>query len=283
MSLCSVKSGESVFKEGDMGNYFYVLKEGTVDLFVGESRIKQLEKGESFGELALLYGAPRSASITAVTDCLFWVLERKNFKKIVDHINHINLEENKQFVQTVSILSFIEKDQKTTLCSNLIKETYEEGATIIKEGNIANCLYIVKEGEVNCVSKGKTMITLKRGDYFGEKAVLLDSTRTMDVVAKSNCICYSISVETLKLMVGDKYKEVLYLNFIKSAFGNSKFLKKFQVKSIEAIYSCFTVKNYSRRELVVPTGHVLSSKIIVIIEGNLINVNNICLILHRIH
>jgi signal-transduction protein with cAMP-binding, CBS, and nucleotidyltransferase domain len=119
------------------------------------------------------------------------------------------------------------------------------------------------------------MITLKKGDYFGEKAILLDTTRSMDVIAKSKCICYSISIETLKQMVGDKYRDVLYLNFIKSSFGHSKFLKKFQQKSIEDIFSCFSVKNYSRRELVLPIGHVLGSKIIVIIEGNLINVYNI--------
>jgi cGMP-dependent protein kinase len=272
MSLCGVKSGQTVIKEGEIGNFFYILKEGIVDLYIDGNKIKQLEKGESFGELALLHGAPRSATIVAVTDCLFWVLERKNFKKIVDHINQLNYEENKHFVQSISILSNIDNDQKSILCSNLIKEIYEEGAVIVKEGDKANCLYIIKEGEVSCVFRGKVIVTLKKGDYFGEKAILIDSTRTMDVVAKTKCVCYSISIETLKQMVGEKYRDVLYLNFIKSAFSQSRYLKKFQPKLIEAIFSCFSVVNFGKRDVVVPAGHVLGSKIIVVIEGNLINV-----------
>lgn len=272
MSLCSVKANETIFKEGSIGNFFYILKEGTVELFINGKSIKNLEKGESFGELALLHGAPRSATIVANTECLFWVLERKNFKKIVDHINQLNYEENKQFVHSISILSHIENDQKSILCQNLIKEIYEEGSVIVKEGDDANCLYIIKEGEVNCVFKGKVVVTLRKGDYFGEKAILTDSTRTMDVVAKTKCTCYSISVETLKQMVGEKYRDVLYLNFIKTAFSSSKYLKKFQPKCIESIYPCFKIKNYGKREVVVPAGHVIGSKIIVIIEGNLVNV-----------
>jgi CRP-like cAMP-binding protein len=272
MSLCSIKSGEVVFKEGSIGNFFYILKEGSVELVIDGKSIKQLQKGESFGELALLHGAPRSATIITLTDCLFWVLERRNFKKIVDHINHLNYEENKQFVHSISILSHIENDQKSILCQNLIKETYEEGTIIVKEGDKANCLYIIKEGEVNCVFKGKVVVTLRKGDYFGEKAILIDSTRTMDVVAKTKCVCFSISVETLKHMVGEKYRDVLYLNFIKTAFSNSRYLKKFQPKLIESIYSCFNVVNFGKREVVVPAGHLIGSKIIVIIEGNLINV-----------
>jgi cAMP-dependent protein kinase regulator len=272
MSLCSVNSGDTVIKEGGIGNFFYILKEGTVNLYIEGKLIKQILKGESFGELALLHGAPRSATIVASADCLFWVLERKNFKKIVDHINTLHFEENKQFVQSISILSNIENDQKTILCSNLIKEIYEEGTLIVKEGDQANCLYIVKDGEVNCVFRGKIIVTLKKGDYFGEKAILIDSTRTMDVVAKTKCVCYSISIETLKQMCGEKYRDVLYMNFIKSAFTQSKYLKKFQPKLVESIYECFSVVNYGKREVVVPTGHVLGSKIIVVIEGNLINV-----------
>jgi hypothetical protein len=143
---------------------------------------------------------------------------------------------------------------------------------LIVEGETASCLYIVKEGEVDCVSKGKVIRTLVKGDHFGERSILLDSTRTMDVIAKTKCVCYSISVETLKTMVGDKYRDVLYLNFIKSSFATSKFFNKFNLKLLETAYECFHALNFSKNQITFPAGYLKSSSVVVIIEGSLVNV-----------
>ena len=77
------------------------------------------------------------------------------------------------------------------------------------ENDVANCLYIIKEGEVECIIKGKCVRILKKGDYFGEKSLLLESTRTIDVIVGTPCICLSISVETFKAISGESYKDVL--------------------------------------------------------------------------
>jgi len=72
-------------------------------------------------------------------------------------------------------------------------------------------------------------------------------------------------------MVGEKYKDVLYLNMIKMAFSKSETLKKINNKLIENTFPLFNVKNYSKGEVVLKTGFNINSKIIIIIEGNLIN------------
>jgi hypothetical protein len=95
----------------------------------------------------------------------------------------------------------------------------------------------------------------------------------MDVLAKTKCICYSISVETLKTMVGEKYRDVLYLNFIKSSFSTSKSFKKFNLKLLENAYECFNAINFAKDQVVYPAGHLISSKLVIIIEGNLVNVS----------
>ena len=104
MSLCTVDAGTIVFKQGSIGTFFYILKDGSLDLFINDNLIKTIKAGESFGELALLHRSPRSGTIKAVQFCEFWVLERKNFRKIVDFINEMNFEENKKFVQSIPIL-----------------------------------------------------------------------------------------------------------------------------------------------------------------------------------
>lgn len=275
MTLCFVPAESMIFTQGEPGNFFYILKEGKVDVLVDGNVVKSLRSGENFGELALLHGAARSASVKAISDCYLWVLERKNFRKIIDHINQINFEENKKFIQSIPILANLEIDQKALLCSNLIKEVFEEGSIIVKEGELASCIYIVKEGEVDCISKGKVVRTLHKGDHFGERAILIDCTRTLDVVAKTKCVCYAVSVDTLRSMVGEQFRSALYLNFIKSSFSTSKFFQKFNLKLLDKIFEHFKAVNLASNQVAYPEGHLIFSKFVVIIDGSLIKVDEI--------
>ena len=118
---------------------------------------------------------------------------------------------------------------------------------------------------------GRLIRVLKKGDHFGEKSILLESTRTLDVIAKTNCVLYCISIDTLVSMVGERYKDVLYLNIIKTAFAKSKTFGKFNPKLIENAFECFKVKNFLKGDTVLKQGHITSSKFIIIIEGSLLN------------
>ena len=270
MSLCFVPEGSTIFKQGMIGTYFYILQKGKVELLINDKSVKTLSTGENFGELALLHGAPRSGTIKAVTDCYLWVLERKNFKKIVDHITQSQFNENKKFIQSTPILSCLDINEKNILCSNLYKVSFEPGEYIVKEGEQADCLYIIKEGEVECSKKGKVIRILKQGDNFGERGILIDSNRTLDVISKTQSICYSVSIATFKLMLGDNFREMLYLNFIKTAFANSKLFKKLNTKLFEGkVFKLFSPVNLSN-SVAFEKGYDPSSKIVVIVDGNLV-------------
>lgn len=93
-----------LFEQNGIGNYFYILKEGSVELIINKKTVKKLGESESFGELALLYQAPRSASVKTLERCVMWVLERKTFRRIVDKLNRMNYDENLKFVSSISIL-----------------------------------------------------------------------------------------------------------------------------------------------------------------------------------
>lgn len=84
-----VKSGEVVIREGDQGDCMYVLEQGSLKctkVFPGNAQpthLKTYVPGEGFGELALLYNAPRAATITADADSILWKLDRDTFNNIV--------------------------------------------------------------------------------------------------------------------------------------------------------------------------------------------------------
>lgn len=272
MSLCSVPAETYIFKQNTIGDYFYIIKSGKVEIRINDKVNKYLDAGESFGELALLHGSSRSASIKSLTDCLLWTLERKNFRKIIDHINYINYEDNKKFIYSVPILNALGEDLKSILCSNLIREVYEEGTIIIKEGEVASCLYIVKDGEIECDKNSDCVRILKKGEYFGEKSILLDCVRTCDVIAKTKCVLYSISLNTFKELGGENFRDLILLNFIKGAFTSSKCFYKFNLRLLEEAFECFKLVNYNKNDVVAESGYMVSSKLIIVIEGALINV-----------
>ena len=83
-------AGQTVITEGEAGSVLYVVEEGQLDcsklLDPSASEptfLKTYQPGDSFGELALLYNAPRAATIVAKTDAHLWQLDRNTFNHIV--------------------------------------------------------------------------------------------------------------------------------------------------------------------------------------------------------
>jgi cAMP-dependent protein kinase regulator len=85
----SGKGGEAIITEGEQGDCMFVLESGALDctkVFAGNSEptfLKEYKPGEGFGELALLYNAPRAATITSKNDYVCWKLDRDTFNNIV--------------------------------------------------------------------------------------------------------------------------------------------------------------------------------------------------------
>ncbi len=273
MFLCSVAKDQVIFEQGSIGNFFYIIVKGEVDVKVNGNYVKTMTQGDSFGELALLHGAPRSATIIAKEETLFWCLGRVSFKKVITQISNLTFEENKKFIDSLPMLSALETKDKTILCSNLMKETYEAGSYIIKIDQPADCLYILKDGYVDCItSEQKLVRVIEKGDHFGEKSLLMQSNRTMNIVAKTKCECYSVSIPSLKMIIGNSYKEAIVLNIIKNAFAISNTMNKVSPNMIENSFIDFEIKNYNLNEKVLEMGSVIQSKLIIILEGNIVQV-----------
>ena len=69
--------GEVIIQQGDEGDNFYIIDQGSVDIYVNGTKVVEgLTEGASFGELALIYGTPRAATVTAVTWVKLWGIDR---------------------------------------------------------------------------------------------------------------------------------------------------------------------------------------------------------------
>ena len=269
MSLYKVSKGVTLYTQGLPGNYWYIVQSGELSVFMNDKQVAKLKSGQSFGERALMDGTLRSNTIIADTDCNLWALKRQVFRKIIEFIFTSNYEENMKFLGQVDLP--IDSTLKSIMANNLIQEIYLKGQYICREGEFGNSLYIIKDGEVECL-KGETVIRiLKKGDNFGQKALLEGDVRSLDVKAKTDCKIYSISSEFFKNQYGDNFKTVLYFNFITISFNNSKIFKKINSKIIAKSFQYFKFRSLKNNEIVYQKGQKISEKLCVVLEGNIVD------------
>ena len=78
-----LKPGETIFKEGEPAKELYIIQSGKVEIQVGNRLLDTLEVNDIFGEMALIDGAPRSATATAKTDVALVPMSKKDFLSLV--------------------------------------------------------------------------------------------------------------------------------------------------------------------------------------------------------
>jgi len=88
MEVKRLREGEKVFKEGDPGDAWYVISEGTARVVKegdgGPREIASLKSGEMFGEMAILDGSARSATVEASSDVTLFRFRRSRFEDLLD-------------------------------------------------------------------------------------------------------------------------------------------------------------------------------------------------------
>ena len=267
MSLCKIKEGNILFTQGSYGSYWYIISDGIFELYINDELRLELKRGDSFGELSLMYDSPRAATVKAKTNCFVWVLRREAFRKIINFLGQLHYDENIRFLNSIHFP--IEQTFKSILANNLMIHIYKAGDVIFNEGQEAGSMYIVKKGEVNCMKNKKVVRVLKRGDNFGQKAILLGNKRSLDVIARTDCELTSISVEFFRTQIGDNYKRVLYESFIDMIFKQSKHFNFVCSKMLSKIAYLFEVKDYEKGEVIFKKGSPITGKICLVLEGNI--------------
>ena len=83
MMMEAVPAGTVIIKQGETGDFFYVVEEGHVSFAVDNQHVGSTGRGGSFGELALLYNCPRAATCLANTACRLWKVDQTTFRNML--------------------------------------------------------------------------------------------------------------------------------------------------------------------------------------------------------
>lgn len=188
---------EWVIRQGDDGDELYVVEQGELDCtrkFTKDGKDTYLltyKPGDAFGELALLYNAPRAASIVAKRQCILFALDRETFNHIVKGAVIQRRNKFEHFLGKIPILDSLNGYEKDKICDCLQTRTYHRDDYIIREGESGDVFYFIQAGTCKATKKNKSthqeekVYEFAENDYFGELALLKNEPRAASVVATS--------------------------------------------------------------------------------------------------
>ncbi|KAJ3728993.1 camp-dependent protein kinase regulatory subunit [Lentinula guzmanii] len=184
MQEVAVGEGEEVIRQGDVGEYFYVVESGILDCYIKSEGsqaapvptpssptspttsssadtypppltshprygvlVASCPPGTSFGELALMYGHPRAATVLSRVPSLLWALDRITFRTIILKAAHRRRTMYEGFLKEVVLLKGLSQGERSKIADALVSRVYEDGENVVQQGEMGDTFFFVEEGE----------------------------------------------------------------------------------------------------------------------------------------
>lgn len=200
-------AGTEIIKQGDSGDFFYIVQKGDVDFIADGASVGACGAGDSFGELALLYKAPRAATCLARTDCSLWKVDQYTFRHLLARQAHAQEQSLRGVLKKIELFSHLRTARLYQFADALTPVRFEEGERIVTKGDEGLVFYVIQEGIVKLhdIGLGESQFIdqiLGAGDWFGERALLTGDTRAANVTAVSDCTLLAISRENFESSFG---------------------------------------------------------------------------------
>ncbi|KAL9549120.1 hypothetical protein MBANPS3_005365 [Mucor bainieri] len=201
------RQGDVVIEQGAVGDFFYIVSSGTLDCFVDGKLVTKYERGGNFGELALMYNAPRAATIRATSDVVLWALDRVSFRSILMDHNSKKRNMHEEFLKGVPLFQSLELSEIHKIADALEPVSFRDNDIVLKQGDVGQDFYLIERGTAlfyKTDEHGRQQLVneMKQGDYFGELALLTDKPRAATVVAKGDLKCVTLGKAAFTRLLG---------------------------------------------------------------------------------
>jgi cAMP-dependent protein kinase regulator len=208
MQPFNYKPDETIIQQGEEGDFFYIIDQGEVEVYVNNKCVTAISDGGSFGELALIYGTPRAATIKAKTECKLWAIDRKTYRRILMGSTIKKRKMYEEFLSKVKILHELDQWERLTVADALEPIQFNDGDNIVIQGEKGNDFFIIVEGTAIVYQKpsdDEPAVEVSRlgpSDYFGEIALLFDRPRAATVKAKGPLKCVKMDRYRFERVLG---------------------------------------------------------------------------------
>lgn len=202
--------GTTVIRQGDVGDFYYIIERGTIDFDLDGKSVGCANKGEGFGELALLYDAPRAVSCKAVQDTTLWKVDQKTFRTLLARSSKDSDDELKKLIDRIPLLKHLDTSDRTRFIDAMTSVKWKANARIVQKGSVGNVFYIIQEGQVKVHDIGGDSrfddLVLGPGGFFGERALLTGEVRAANVTSITEVKTLAMDRDTFEKAIGPLQK-----------------------------------------------------------------------------
>ena len=243
------KPNEIIIKQGDKGECLYHILHGVVSIQLSitidtgiqdksqvvnvQKNMGELTDGDFFGELALIYNIPRTATITALTETTLIRIDRHPFNRYLKHLFEGQLEDQIEFMQLCPIFSKMPKNLLINLGIRANVKKFATGQIILKDESKCDSIYIIRRGTVK-VSKEISFI--KNENKIKKRRLKKNSSQILTFEEYKN----------RKELEKEKMKEILSFGPNEQDLKEDNYIKKeitLEILKIEDIFPSYYACN----------------------------------------
>ncbi|TMW60056.1 hypothetical protein Poli38472_000098 [Pythium oligandrum] len=221
------QDGEIIVQQGTRGSRFYMIAKGEavvkkkIDGDDQERMITHLHPGHYFGELALIYDDPRTATVVAVGDVDLLYLTQEDFQRIGQV--HLSL-----MLQQVPLLARLSARDQDAVLNRLRPANFNDGEYIVRQGEEGTRFYMITRGEAVVLEKDtrpdakeneeRELTHLYEGHVFGEMSLIFSEPRTASVRAVGPVKCLYLTKQDFdECLLSERFQRFIQEEYVEKA------------------------------------------------------------------
>jgi cGMP-dependent protein kinase len=246
-------AGQKIVKEGDPGDLFFIIKEGSVVCTQEGREVRRLEVGEFFGEQALLYNTPRTATVTAVEDCKCLAIGRVLLQQALGNQLEKTVYRNsiRIAIDSSPVFSNLTSAQVNQVIERVQLSQYPRGTVAVSSGTPKGyCLWLVLRGNLQAQVSG---VKYPRLTCIGDSYFVKADSKAFDhnIIALEHSVVAAIHKKELERITKGDIKNVLVNNQTLKALRQIELLRSLSAEKFQLLVNASTLATFEPRQQIV--------------------------------
>jgi CRP-like cAMP-binding protein len=213
MEVRTFAAGEVILREGEPGEAMYALAQGTVSVLRQNRVVASMEDGAFFGEMALLSGSARLATVTAQTDVVVLEFPRASMDALIERYPNVKSGLEGFFrerllanlLRSNPLLAPLTDVERAKLSASFQSCSFKPKEIILEEGREGQAVYLLLRGRCRVFHRAHTGAApypdLIEGDAFGEISVATEHPVTAVVQAQELVVTLRVPAADFRAIV----------------------------------------------------------------------------------
>jgi thioredoxin reductase/CRP-like cAMP-binding protein/Fe-S-cluster-containing hydrogenase component 2 len=203
-TLKTFDEGELVFTRNDYTDSFFSVVSGEVEIEIDATRRVRLGQGQFFGEMGLLSGRRRNATVRAAqANTLLLETPRKQMIKLMASVTSVRRSLDELFMLRAMQTSIFPEAPASMLEEMARKATlrhFKKGDVLFKEGDLGDVMYVIRKGSVKVSRQSRHGVDVAQtyvaaGNIVGEMAILKEEPTPRSATVTAAVACDTIALE----------------------------------------------------------------------------------------